>query len=259
MKRNLQLLIVNSKDRAVGTPTNFQYCFSATQPQDVKGFRVNKVTVPFSWYTVIGQTFQISYNGTPHTATIAGGQYTVNQLVTVLQDATDAAVGAGLLVWSYESGIDVFNLAIVSGVNTFSLNFGVSDIPSTLLYKSIGLVVGFVTAQNVSTSIGPLASYTSPYAPNLTGMPNIYVKSQTLQTYENPFFNKLLSTVICVVPVNVNVSNYIVFENPLSTVFANDTNKSLGMIDFQLVDEYDTPVDLRGLDWTVEIECYRDF
>ena len=207
-----QLIIIDSKDRSTGTSSAFTYYMAAYGPTSVFRYRVNKVTIPFSWYTVPPQTFRINYNAVNYTVSIAGGQYNANQLATVVQNALNTALGAGQMTFTFQNdGTNTFTFATVNPANSFTLHFEVNNLLGQN-YKSVGVAAGFVLPSNLISS-GPVNTLTSPYAVNLAGPPNIYVKSSSLQFYYSSFFNQNTSTVVQSIPVNVNPGDYIIWQN----------------------------------------------
>lgn len=252
-----QLVIIDSKDRSTGFASNFTYYLTGYSPTTVFKYRVNKVTIPFSWYTIIPQTFQVQYNGTYYTITIPGGQYNAQQLATQITNSFSAVIGGGTLVCTFTND-GTNNFVITSETSlTFVLHFELNNLPSGQNYKSVGVAMGYVLPTNLMSSATPVTVATSIYAINLSGPPNIYVKSSSLQIQYSSFFNLNASTVIQTVPVGTDTGNYIVWANtyPVGD-FEQDPVKTVTNWDFQLVDEYNNLIDLRGLDWTIEIELW---
>jgi hypothetical protein len=226
-------------------------------PSTVHHYRVNKITIPFSWYTIIPQSFEISYNGTPYIIPIFGGQYTAPQLATQITSSFNSVIGGGLVTCVFTN--DGTNRFIIScnPLDSFVLHFEVNNLPVGQNYKSVGVAIGFVQPTNLTLSSTPVFSEQNTFAVNVTGPPNIYVKSSSLQIFYSSFFDRNPSTVIQTVPVGSNAGDYIVWQNtyPVGD-FTQGPVKSVTNWDFQLVDEYNNYVDLRGIDWTIELEVY---
>ena len=70
------LLVINSKDRASGVAENFTYNFQFAGLSKVRNFRINKISIPFSWFPVVAQTFRVSWNGTAFTIPVTAGMPT---------------------------------------------------------------------------------------------------------------------------------------------------------------------------------------
>lgn len=255
-----QLIIIDSKDRAAGTSSNFTYNMGSYGPTQVYGYRVNKITIPFSWSTIPAQTFDILYNSVQYVVSIGGGQYNVFQLQAAVQLALNAAVGAGALLIAFNNdGTNSFTISTVNPLNTLVLQFNINNLAAQS-YKSVGVAMGFATAENVNTATPTVAnSFTSFYAINLTGPPNIYVKSSSLQVYTSSFFNKNPDCVVQSVPVNSPAASYIIWQNSVETNFYQDPISSKTSWDMRLCDEYNNDVLLNGLDWTIEIQVYYKF
>jgi len=254
-----QLLIINSKDRTSGTVSNFNYSMKYYGTELVQGYRVNKITIPFSWYTVVNQSFTLTRNAVDHIIYVDPGQWSAIQLAANIQARLETDVGVGLVKFSWASGSNTFTFESLD-VNVLTLKFDEAHIsaptPSNN-YLNFGVLTGFVLPSDISVHPTGL-DITGQYAVNLAGTPNVYVKSQSLQLYGTSYFQRVSDNVIQSVPVDVNVGNYIVWQNSVATIFKNDDTRMLGNYDLQLVDEWNNLVDLRGLDWVIEIQIYSN-
>lgn len=256
-----QLIVINSKDRASGTATNFGYVMKYYGTNSVDGFRINKISVPFSWYTIQSQSFEFIYDNISYTINVLPGQWTAVQLAAQLKSETDALIGINSVNWIWNQGANTFTVSSLNPAKLFSFNFFAGTYP-TNYYYNIGVQMGFATPATLSgykPNLTGTNSFTSLYAVNLTGGANIYIKSQSLQLYITSFFNKIPDNVIQSVPVSVAPSDFIVWQNTIETIFATNSSRPMSTFDFQLVDEYNTPLDLRGLDWTLELQIFYKF
>lgn len=259
-----QLIIINSKDRASGNSGNFTYNMGYYGPSSAVFYRINKITIPFSWNTTIAQTFGITYNLAIHSPSyynisVPAGQYTPQTLVAALNTATAAAIGGGLALWSYTN--NVFNVSVTNVGNVMSLQWATNNLPPGQSYQSVGVQMGFVQ-ENLNNFVNPIpethsgTSFSSTFYPDLSGGGNIYVKSQSLQIYISSFFNQNVDDVIQSVPVQVNPSNWIIWQNAVPTDFSLNPIRSLANFDFCLVDEWNNFLNLNGLDWTIELQIF---
>lgn len=259
-----QLIIIDSKDRSSQSisSSNFQYVMQSYGPYGVFGYRVNKVTIPFSWYTIVDQTFVITFDSVDYTIPVFEGQYNASQLANAIQSALDAVVGSGKLTFIFQTnGTNKYLIQSVNSGDTFILRFDENNLPANMQYKSVGIATGYATPKTLaSPSLTPVNVLASPFAVNLSGPPNIYVKSPSLQIYTSSFFNQNADVVIQTIPVNVNPGEVIVWENtyPVGN-FQQDPYRSNTIWQFSIVDEYNNVVNLNGLDWSIEIEVFYKF
>jgi hypothetical protein len=252
------LIIVDSKDRAnpAGTTTsNFTYNMEYYGPNSVKGMRVNKITIPFSWNPVLAQTFVLTIGGTPANIVIPAGQWTNQQMASLIQAQITADFPSSLATFTWSPGSNLFTFTSPS--NPYELNFTGATLH---LYQNIGYMMGFFGLQSspIIISASPGSSSSVIY-PNLSGGPNVYVQSQKLQLYDSCFFQTVRGSVIQSVPVNVNVGNYIVWQNSIETVFPLVNSQPYSNFDFKLIDDYGNEVLLNGLDWVIELQFFYDF
>lgn len=257
-----QLIIVNSKDRSLGVAENFVYNLSQYNPVKVRGYRINKVTIPMSFYTTPAQTFQLiyAYLGTvspvTYTLSIPGGTYTPAAIVLLLQAASDSTVGSGELVWSYTNG--VFNVITSNSLYKIQLLWNINNLTATKQYESMGVQLGFVQEGSTYVPLPFNDTFSSLYYPNLSGGANFYITSSYLQLYQSSYFNLLPANVIQTIPLTSPVGNWSIWQNSIETYFKTNSSVSFGNIDFQLVDYYGNVVNLNGLNWEFEIQIFHE-
>jgi hypothetical protein len=252
-----QLVIIDSKDRVnptSSTSSSFQYNLMYYGPTNIDSIRINKITIPFSWNPILAQTFVITIGGTPATITVPAGQWTEQQLASLIQAQITADFPSSGATLIFTPGQNVFTFTSPSAA--YELNFTNTQ----NLYQNIGYMMGFFGLQSSPIIISGTAGATSSVIyPNLSGGPNIYVKSQKLQLYNTSFFNLIPDNVIQSIPVNAPVGNYIIWQNSVETRFEMNNSQFQANYDFMLVDEYDNYVNLQGLDWTIEIQFFYKF
>lgn len=247
------LLIIDSAQRVRGTSTDFLYSINYYNLSDVNAFRVNKITVPYSFYNLKAQTFTISQGGPTININFPAGSYSANTLAQKLSSLINASLFGATITINFLADQNKFEFIMDFG--TITINF---------LYDNS--VLGNFANYNLSYQLGispptalanppNFANYTSPLVASLSATSNLYLASPNLNLYEVSIFNKVRANIIQSIPVNVNSYNFIIWENSQETIFKlND--KSIGDLNFQLLDDYNNVVDLNGLNMIIELQLY---
>jgi hypothetical protein len=249
------LLVIDSKDRSSGVPENFTYNLQSSGFNKVKSFRVNKISIPFSWNTVVASSFRTIFNGTGFTIPVAAGQWPGVILASNLQSSLNSIIGNTWTV-TYNSYTNSFTVSVATG--TFHFDFSIPS-PPLNPYYNIGVQLGFITVGQIGTisPATPVSTFTSPYFANLSGTTNVYVLSQSLQLYGFTFLSAQQNNVLQSVPVNVEAGSLIVWQNSVETTFKYDT-RSMVNFDFSLVDDSNIQMNLNGQEWTLELQVFYD-
>jgi len=233
------LLIIDSKDRSYGTNEDFNYQVRAYGPQKIKAYRVNKVNIPFSWYNLRNQDFQLNVAGVPHIISFPEGSYTSQSLITKL---TALITPITPITITYDQNTNKFTFTAVPSLQfIFSYN---------MYNYSLERAIGFLQTSAISSTL------TSSFCANLNSTLNVYIYSQFLSLYTPAIFNKDRACIIQTVPIQVNSFNFINWENSQETYF-NLGNENLDNIDLKIVDDYGNTLNLNGLCWTCELQLFQ--
>lgn len=236
------LVIINSKDKASGTSSNFTYNLQYTGMTRIRQYRLNKIVIPYSWYNIQDQVILMTVNGGgPITVDIDAGSYTAQTLATYMQNKLTSAGGITFTV-TYNQNQNTYTIS-VTNPNIFTLLF---TYPYN--YKNLGVQMGFGTDTPNQESV------TSSSAVNLSITNSVYLGSSSLRLYAQSYFQKVQYNIVQHVPVNVNSFNYITWQNSFATFFDCNENTSITNFDFQILDDYGNTLDLRGLDVIIELE-----
>lgn len=231
------LLIVNSKDRDFGHSGNFTYNLLRSK-FDCQAFRINKVTIPYSFYNLKEQTFLIDST----LMFLRAGSYTIYTLITALLSEIQPSFPTFNIFFD-----TIINKVTLSNDNNFTISFNLTQGSGTLAQA-----LGFTSA-----SIGPSLNITSEVTCNLNLSTNLYISSQVLCLSINSFFNKRQSNVIQMVPINVSSFGYIIWQNNLETVFPIDS-RTIQNLDFQIYDDFNEIVLFNGQHVIFELQLFSD-
>lgn len=243
------LIIVDSKDRITGTPSNFIYQPKYVQQNGVKRFKVNKISCPYSYYTTMEQTFIYNLAGTNYNITFPAGNYTAATLGSTLQSVLNSYTAPFTTTVSYNSIKNEYSFT--PSIGNIYFNFSSTNLTNNYFYYSVAYQAGIFSS--FSETMLPISIFTSKYACTTSPTSNLYLKSSTLSMYYTSYFNGEKNTVISSIPINVNPLNWITFQSS-TDIYFNYDNQAINNIDIQIVDDQNNPVDFRGINVLIEIE-----
>lgn len=218
--------------------------------QNVKQFKVLEVSIPASYYSIQSwnNTFRVTIGATSYTVTIPAGNYDNTTIAAALYTALTSAVANGWVV----TFSNVTNKLTFTGTSAFSFTFlsatGDSD---------AALIIGFTPNTTVASVAG---SITAPNVVNLSGPNWIYIYSTKLGSFIStytavgPLFDGNQNIVIAKVPVSVNTSGTLVWQDPAPDHWFNVENLyNLNELDVYLMSPEKQLLQLNGLPWSIKI------
>ena len=238
-----RIITLNSQDgeKLNGTYlSNIHFNFSGLLKEEANLIRayvtVLNAQIPVSFYIIDNTNNILNYtvNSVNKTIELTEGNYNGNQMVTALN--TGFTVN-GSPVTSF--------LAPQSGILYFSITGGISiTLLSTSTVKSI---LGF------DVNISSTTLIKLPYQLNLLGKKKIFINSNNLRN--SAFSSKALSCVqtIATVPVDqppYSMINYVSVSDLEKIILSN---KTVDMIDIEIVDENNNYVNFRNIDWSITL------
>ena len=113
------MFTINSKDRYSGTSGDFRL-LNVMIRDNVKGFKIEYITLPYTWYNVSTSNNSIVVNGAP--VTISAGYYTISTLCTALQTALIVVDATFTCTFSTISG-----KVVIARSTAFTLNLSSSN------------------------------------------------------------------------------------------------------------------------------------
>lgn len=234
--------------------------------------RVSFISVVFSntAYNILDSTysdqsnvfrFGSAYYDLGHDLKIAKGYYNSTQLMKTIQDAMNA-----LFVSNGFSETVAITQDPISNLVTVTYNSGILDAIFSLLDNqttngySVWKLLGFqLPVQSTSTSPGTV-TYTAPNVPNLAGLKQAYLRSSTLSP-GNEFDEKgKLSDVSINIPVTAPFGSLNVWECKVDKLceIIYSTPRNFQQIDFALVDEDGSVIELNGSTVRIELKIFFD-
>jgi len=238
-----RIITLNSQDgeKVNGTYlSNINFNFSGLLQDDKNLIRtyitVLNAQIPVSFY-IIDDTDNILYytqNSVPKTITIPIGNYNGNQMVSLLNSSF--IVNGSSVVASLNSSTGILSFTITGGLSITFL--------STSTIKSI---LGF------SSNISSTTLITLPYQLNLLGKKKIFVNSNHLKN--SAFTSKSFSSVQTIASIPVDQPPYSMINyTSVSELERNILfNRSLDVLDIQIVDEDNKYVNFQNIDWSITL------
>lgn len=233
-------LLVNSKYRNSGTPSNFSYqlLVAISNPKKVA---LENIQIYNTAYTINNYNNKLYWTdgaSVAHTSTLTNGNYTATSLADHIQDllnADDTGADTYLVKFSDITGkITISN----SGTN-FSLTLG------TNTTNSCAYTIGFDDTNKTGAS-----SYTGDFVVNLNT--KYYTVHTDLLNTNNTHQSDQINTIIAIVPNNVNFGDCICYSPNLAKSF--DLNQSeISSLSFYVKDDRKNTVDLNGVDWSMNL------
>lgn len=237
---------------------------------DVRSLTVCNVEVPMSFYNFsdeIGNTyFKITYNGTSYMVKIAGGNYTMAELITAVHNKVDGLIGANKLSFDISGSFTTVHIVNAGATATIDFAVNLDGTHDKNNYKrKLGWFLGF---RDIVYNLSNSMIIRSENFIDITGIRYAYlVLDEFGKGAQNSFKGFMPSSLI-----NKNIIAKITFNRttfPYGTVLpANNFNGYLltdrrgynGKINIQrmhiqLVDEFGNPMNLNGLDFSFCLEA----
>lgn len=244
-------IIINSKDRFVGTPTNFKVQLP-TQLTFSKA-RVQSVCIPYSWYEFKNQSLTLQYGTTTTTINIPNGTYSSTQLLAILNSGVYNA--------------DVANLEFFFGETEGKFQFRLDLNQTVTLTCTQGLekLMGWTSGAVIPPALGQVI-YVAPKCADLS-TDYLVITSDELAakfrafSYCNSNPNKQTNNILSKINIDTGFGELISKIKDLdeSTFFSNASSNdesSISTMDIQLRDSNLDLVDLNGLNWSCRIGFY---
>lgn len=265
---------INSKDRDTGDIEKFKYLLSHQikfNQSNKKSyfFRIEDVMIPKTFYDIdsTNNVFQVLEDdgaaGTDTiTVTIPEGNYTITELITLLESELDTnTMNSNAYTITYD---DINNLVNFEYVGATSVDVTIDTIANG---STLNDPLGFskVTTGNQSIS-GDLTTDTAivfvtatpqdaPYVVDLDT--KSYIILETDITSSNFYDKDIQKHVGVIVPFNVDRNEKQYYSNHQGHHTKMNSKGPLSTISFKLIDENDNQVDLNGVNWSANVNIYQ--
>jgi hypothetical protein len=245
-----KLVRINSanrkKDPVYGyTSSNFRLDFNINIPDLVKVHSIvlKSCSIPNTQYNIDfhNNTFSFLAGLDETSINVPPGNYTIDELIDELVTS-----GVG----------EFYGLTISVAFPSGKLQFGFNT-PCSLLNYEQGNDMAMTLGLMVNS--GPITNYTADSLPNLTGVQNIYIVSQTLSGGTGMIDSTLnqLAVFGCIqitVPFG-QYTHYVSAEEQSDEVFF-PSDRTIGEVDLSLYNDRGQNIDLQGLDWSMIVKIY---
>ena len=269
-----RLLRISSKDKSPESPSKYQITYK-TNDNDLHQIRrvvLKSAIIPNSQYNIHHNNNTFYFNETvPQNNSDEVTDGVVNEHASieiisggVVEDEKDEEVGRyiipvgqytiSMLISTLENMIS--GLAITQSPLTNKLTLTYSSPFSVLVNDKnpLARVLGITEdIENVST-------YSCKSLPDLSGLENIYIASQTLSNHSAMICNdKQKQSVFCSVGINVPFGQTMILEEDSISLDYTDfyAPRNISTIDITLLDENNNVLDLNGLDWVLTFRVYK--
>lgn len=163
-----KILVINSRDRKIGTTAEFELYFNDSSCQQVQKVLIKDVFVPNLFFNITEDNNILSFQqgATTLSAGILTGQYTIDQLIVALTTAINAVLTGGTIVTITKS--------LIEYTLTFTFTGGSINAISMYELSTISKIIGL----NADTPPLAVNQMQEPY--NLTGVEFVQVHSPQL-------------------------------------------------------------------------------
>lgn len=237
---------INSRNRLVGTDSNFYYQLDIDTTQNYTHCCCLDISIPKSNYNIASpyNNFTVLEPTTPRIITIPSASYSRTSLKTVLINLLNTGAPSG---WNYQITTNNSSLEGDTGKYFFSIT-GNSSVQPTFIFQkeNVWEILGF--------SVGSFSfnndSLTPPFVMNLSFENTLYLHSDICQDKNN-----ILQHIY--VAQNQTFS-FIVWQN-LNPSFYNKPFNGHGknVFYFTLLNEDDTPIDTNGQNINIAICLFK--
>lgn len=232
--------------------------------------RVSFVNVVFSntAYNILDLSYSdpnnqgtfITDSGT-HTFTVAKGYYDITSLMTAVAASmnnvlTTAGFGESVS-FNQAAAAGTVNLTYLKGTRPNAL---MTLVANTTLVASIWPSMGFRIGQTLGPFLSSGLILPAPDVPQLTGLRQVYLRSSTLSP-GNQFDEKGKLSDVCInIPVTATFGAVNVWECKVDKLceIIYSSPRNFQQIDFALVDEDGSVIDLNGSNIRIELKIYFD-
>jgi len=252
MNLKSKILLIDSKDRTRGAAGDFRYTLKSVGLKDTMKFKITKVIVPYSFYSLPAQSFEFTEASIAYTVNMPAGNFTSSEFAATLinQIAASGAGGTYTVVYDQVTG----HFTVSSGGVTFKFDFSNQYTDA----RNIGIAMGMVIDPNyVIPIVGETADVTSSWFANLSVYAELYIDCPLLDNDVSAYFNKSRQSIIQAVPINVNRGSYIIWQNSTDQYHQLKSNY-LETFQIRLINKFNDVIDLNGLDWEMEIFFIED-
>lgn len=235
--------------------------YNITLPEritDVSTMTLESIEVPMSFYNIstnLGNNFfNVTYNGSITTITIADGNYNVASLKTALNDA----------LWGYDLSYNYSGSksTLNTGTDSVTVNFAVDSIGGNDKYNiksKLGWMLGFRNpSYTVTTAITKSEAFYDLNGPKYLYLAIDEYNKGNQHSFVSPLYNSLINkNIIARISLDPAVHGFgtILPANLKNGLLVSDLRNYTGKIDLlklnvQLLDENGNNMELNGLDFS---------
>lgn len=234
-------LLVNSKYRNSGTPSNFSYqlLVAISNPKKVALENIQIYNTAYTINDYNNKLYWIDSTSVARVSTLTNGNYTATSLADHIQTVLNAVSPTFTVSFSTTSG-----KITISSTGNFSLTFGTNTV------NSCASTIGF----NDSNKTGQ-PTYTGENVVNLNS--KYYTVHADILNTNNTHQSDQINSIIAIVPNNVNFGDCICYSPNLAKSFELKQTE-ISSLNFYVKDDKKNTVDLNGVDWSMNLVIESD-
>ena len=270
-----RLLRISSKDKSPESPSKYQITYK-TNDNDLHQIRrvvLKSAIIPNSQYNI--------HNNNNTFVFVDGILSDVEVTVPPnnSDEVTDGVVGDEFANIDIITGgitkyrVPVGQYTITMLIATLENKISGLKITQSPLTKKLTLTYGSPFSVPVNENINPMAkvlgitedldgvsTYSCKSLPDLSGLENVYIASQTSSNHSAMICNdKQKQSIFCSVGINVSFGQTMILEEDTTSLDYTEFYgaRNISTIDITLLDENNHVLDLNGLDWVLTFRVYK--
>ena len=277
-----RLLRISSKDKSPESPSKYQITYKTNDNDlhQIKRVVLKSAIIPNSQYNIHHNNNTLVF--------IEGALSAVEVTVPPnnWDEVTDGVVGNELANIDIISGelpadsgetnkyiIPVGQYTITMLIATLENTISGLKITQSPLTKKLTLTYGSPFSMPANEEINPMAkvlgitedldgvsTYSCKSLPDLSGLENVYIASQTLSNHSAMICNdKQKQSIFCSVGINVSFGQTMILEEDTTSLDYTEFYgaRNISTIDITLLDENNNVLDFNGLDWVLTFRVYK--
>lgn len=254
---------------------------STSNDNYVMGVAVRSVSIPHTYYNMYGNNFKITANGVTHILTLPSGQYTSTSLASSVQTLVRNAFSWDNFVCEYRSDVNQFRFYDLESSPEIPFTFeytesncyyelglknlfygATSQVSSTWLYNSVGVIFGTAIFNNVGPSDISTFWNLATNIPSknlqlqcadLSGFHGVYIGFANYNCASLTSYNQLQQTnVLARIPIASafgSIDNY----EPATLLYHYFPNAMLSELHFVLLGDDGQRLNMNGVDWCMSL------
>lgn len=220
----------------------------------IKSFSLKTATIPNTIYNIISPVNVLLFTDSvgDTSITIPPGNYSLDQLVIVIEDLLNATTDVYTITYNQNTG----KITITSTFAGFTL------LPGNTSLSDRGEIFSSPPSLNYQLGFAPLTTYVStggvldaPNVPTLQGLGHVYIRLKQFKQFYKNTVNTFFTFDVPMYETFTGINYYTEGNGCVQKYSMSDSNTyNIGFLDVELLNVFGNRVNLNGSDWGFVIE-----